>query len=387
MKMKLFKLVLSVVLLLNLAGCGSKIELDELIFIFGLYIDVGKEPGTVEVSISSPLPNRLLSSTQSGGGDGKSYSMVTKTAANITDAVILIQKDLSRRLEISHIKVVVLGKEYASQGIEEALQWFKRQPEIPLGTYMMTAPGKAKEVAQLSAIFEQLPDQVLMNFSEENLLYATTIRDCLLAESSNMGYAMNYLSFGHKSGQSDKGESLHWAGIQGVALFQDGKMRATLQFREGRALAWAAGNLAGQLALPEYTVSWDGDDPGRATALFLSNKSSISSKLIDGEPVFYVKLKGKISITNFKDSQGRKAILLSYVMLEKIQDRVMKEVSDSIRATQEAGTDVLQLGMQLEWNYPDLWKKLREHWADYYAHEAQIKVQVTFQIQDVGSGK
>lgn len=385
--MKLLKLVLSVLLLLNLAGCGSKIELDELTFIFGIYIDAGKKPGTVEVSISSPLPNRLLSSSQAGGGDGKSYSMVSKTASNITDAIILIQKDLSRRLEISHIKVIVLGEEYARQGIDEALDWFKRQPEFPLGTYVMTTPGKAKEVSQLSAIFEQLPDQVLMNFSEENLLFATTVRDCLLAESSKMGYAMNYLSFGQKSDLSDEGKPVHWAGIQGAALFQQARLRRTLHFRESRALAWAAGHLAGHLALPEYTITWDEEGSGKATGLFLSNKSSIRSELTDDGPVFHVKLKGKISITNFHDSMGRKAVQLSSVILEKLQTAVVKDVTHALLATQEAGTDILQLGMRVEWNYPAEWKKLKGRWEDYYTHEAKIKVTSAFNIQDLGSVK
>ncbi|MBW4080797.1 Ger(x)C family spore germination protein [Paenibacillus sp. S150] len=385
--MKLFKLILSLLLLLNLTGCGSKIELDKLTFIFGLYIDAGAEPGTVEVSISSPLPNRLHSSIQAGSGGGISHSVMSKTAASITEAVILIQKDLSRRLEISHIKVVVLGKEYARQGIDEALDWFKRQPEIPLGTYVMMAPGKAKEITRLSAIYEQLPDQMLMNFSEENLMYATTVRDCLLAESSNMGYAMNYLSFGQKSEVAEDGKPAYWAGIQGVALFQNAKLRSTLPIKESRALAWAGGNLAGHLALPEYIVKWDEEGAGEATAMFLSNKSSISAELTEEGPVFYVKLKGNASITNFKDSRGRNSIDLSRVIKEKLQEAVVKDVSGSLRDSQKAGVDVLQLGMRVEWNYPGEWKKLRERWEDYYAHEAQIKVTAAFKIQDFGSSK
>ncbi|OKP91686.1 hypothetical protein A3844_00735 [Paenibacillus helianthi] len=385
--MKLLKLLLSVLLLLNLAGCGSKIELDELTFIFGIYIDAGKEPGTVEVSISSPLPNRLLSSTQAGGGNVKSHFMVSKTASNITDAVILIQKDLSRRLEISHIKVIVFGEEYARQGIDEALEWFKRQPEFPLGTYVMTAPGKAKEVTQLSAIFEQLPDQVLMNFSEENLLFATTVKDCLLAESSKMGYAMNYLSIGQNSHLSDEGKPVHWAGIQGAAMFQQARLRRTLHFRESRALAWAAGHLSGHLNLPEYTITWDEEGSGKATALFLSNTSSIRSVLTDDGPVFYVKLKGKVSITNFQDSLGRKAVELSSIVIEKLQAAVVKDVTDALLATQEAGADILQLGMRVEWNYPEEWKKLKGRWEDYYTHDVKIKVTSAFSIQDLGSVK
>jgi spore germination protein KC len=387
--MKTAKLVLMLVLLLNLTGCWSKIELDELTFIYGLYIDTGENPGTVEVSISSPLPNRLISGAQGGSssGDGQAYSMVSKTAATIPDAVILIQKDLSRRLEVSHLKIVVVGKKYAQQGIGDMLEWFKRQPEIPLGTYIMAAPGRAKEIPKLSPVFEQLPDQVLSNIVKENIMYSTTIRDCMLSEASNMGYAMNYLSFGTINETSDQGKTEYWAGIGGVMLFQDKKMKGLLKIKEGRSLALAAGHLAGHNTLPVYSITWEDDGKGAASAIFLSNKASTSVKMTAEGPVFAVKVKGRAGITFFQDSEGRKADQLSELIITKLQAEVVKEISESLEQVRKTGADVLQLGMLLEWNYPEEWKRLREHWEDYYSREAQIKVTAKFRIEDFGSEK
>lgn len=93
--MRTLKIGVVILLLLNVTGCwSSKVELDELTFVYGLFIDVGKEAGTVEITINSPLPNRLNSSSQpaSGGGDGNSYSTVSKTADTIADAMLLVQK-------------------------------------------------------------------------------------------------------------------------------------------------------------------------------------------------------------------------------------------------------------------------------------------------------
>lgn len=64
--MRAVKLGMALLLLFNLTGCWSKTELDKLTFIYGIFIDKGKEPGTVEVTISSPLPNRLMSGAQEG---------------------------------------------------------------------------------------------------------------------------------------------------------------------------------------------------------------------------------------------------------------------------------------------------------------------------------
>ncbi|WP_151733977.1 Ger(x)C family spore germination protein [Paenibacillus tengchongensis] len=384
--MKLLKIAVSVLLLLNLTGCWSRVELDELTFIFGMYVDAGEDPGTVEVSISAPLPNRLQTGT-TGGEKGKGYSMVSKTAKNITDAVILIQKDLSRRLEISHIKAVVIGKEYAAQGISELLDWFKRQPEFPLGTYIMGAPGKAKEIAELSPIFEQLPDQVLMNFSKGNMIFATTVKDCVLAESYSMGYAMNYLSFGTNPEQEEQGKPVKWAGIQGVMLFQESAMKRILGVEDSRALSWAAGHFAGQLTLPLYTVKWEGDSEGTASALFYGNSASRSMKMTREGPIFYVKLKGRASITYFRDNAGKSAREMSGLITKKVQEKLKTDIEQSLRKTQEAGVDVLQLGVLMEWNAPEEWRKLKERWIDYYKQQARIVVTAQINIDEFGAIK
>lgn len=49
--MRVIRLGMALLLLLNLTGCWSKVELDELTFIYGMFIDKGEERGTVEVSI------------------------------------------------------------------------------------------------------------------------------------------------------------------------------------------------------------------------------------------------------------------------------------------------------------------------------------------------
>ncbi|ETT63102.1 Ger(x)C family germination protein [Paenibacillus sp. FSL R7-277] len=386
--MRVIRLGMALLLLLNLTGCWSKVELDELTFIYGMFIDKGEERGTVEVSISSPLPNRLMSGTQGGSGaaDGRAYSMITKTAATIPEAVILIQKDLSRRLEISHIKIVVVGKEYASQGIGEMLEWFKRQPEVPLGTYIMAAPGRASDIPKLSPIFEQLPDQVLSSISKENLLFGTTIRDCMLSEASHMGYAMNYLSFGQKTDSTEKKDE-YWVGVGGVMLFQDMKMRGLMNVNEGRALAWAAGKIAGHITLPVYPIVWDDDGKGAASAIFVRNSAASSVRMTPEGPLFQVKIKGNASITYFKDSGQRDADKLSALLVSKLEQKVAGEVSAALDHTRQEGVDVLHLGMLVEWNYPAEWKKLRERWKDYYTSEARIKVTVKFDIEDFGSEK
>ncbi|WP_340034465.1 Ger(x)C family spore germination protein [Paenibacillus sp. FSL E2-0202] len=383
--MRTLKIGVVILLLLNLTGCwSSKVELDELTFVYGLFIDVGKEAGTVEITINSPLPNRLNSGSQpsSGGGDGNSYSTVSKTADTIADAMLLVQKDLTRQLSLSQLKIIVLGKAYAEQGIGELLLWIRREPSLPLGTYVMASPGSAKEMNTLTPIYEQLPSDVLRSFGTEKYMFSTTIKDCIFAEASGVGFAINHLSFGKKEETTKEGKPQYWAGIQGAMLFQNEKMKGILKLKEGRALAWAAG----KLKLSVYSVTWDGGESA-ASVVFVSTKSSKKVKITDKGPVFTVKLKGKASVIYLRDPKKRNLEEISNIITEKLSDKVTANLTEAIHLSQKAGADVLQLGMLLEWNDPKLWKQLRERWDNYYAHEADIKVKTDFRIVDFGTAK
>ncbi|WP_440962206.1 Ger(x)C family spore germination protein [Paenibacillus nitricinens] len=385
--MRILKIGVIVILLLNITGCwSSKVELDELTFVYGMFIDEGKEQGTIEITINSPLPNRLNAAGQpssGGGGDGKTYSTVSKTSGTIADAMLLIQKDLTRKLSLAQLNVIVLGKTFAEQGISELLLWIEREPSLPLGAYVMASPGSAKEMSTLAPIYEQLPSDVLKNFGSERYLFSTTVKDCLFAEASGVGFAINNLSFGKKEEAASKdGKPEYWAGIQGAMLFQKDKMKGVLKLKEGRALAWAAGSLK----LAVYSVDWD-EGNGGASVIFVSTKSSKKLNQTDKGPVFTVNLKGKASVIYLRDPKNRDAEELGQIIIAKLKEKVSDHLTEAIRNTQKAGADILQLGLLLEWNDPKQWKQVRERWDNYYAQEADIKVKTDFSIVDFGTAK
>ncbi len=382
--MRPLKLGVVVLLLLNLTGCWSKVELDELTFVYGLFIDAGKEPGSVEVTINSPLPNRISSAGQpaAGGGNGATFSTVSKTANTISDAVMLIQKDLTRKLNLTHLMVIVIGQPYAKQGIGDLLEWIKGEPAIPLGTFIMGSPGSAKELNKLTPFYEQLPAQVLMNFATEKFMFATTIKDCLFADAAGVGFSINHLSFGEKEDRIEEDKPEYWAGIQGAMLFHKDTMKGTLKLKEGRALAWATE----RVRYAAYSVSWD-EGRSNASAVFVSTKSSKDITRTNKGPVFTVKLKGKASITYLKDAQNRSKEELSKIITEKLSEKLTANLTDAIRSSQKVGADILQLGLLLEWNDPKVWKQLNEQWEDYYTNKAEIKVTTDFRIVDFGTAK
>ncbi|MEO3946674.1 Ger(x)C family spore germination protein [Gorillibacterium sp. CAU 1737] len=379
--MKAIKLAMALVMLFGLTGCWSRVELDEWAFAFGLYLDVGPAPGTVSVTISTPLPNHLTSGQQTGssGGANKPYAMITKTGRTIPDALVMIQQDLSRQLSLAELKVILVGKAYAAQGLTDLLEWITRDPEVSMGAFLI-GTDNVIQTANLTPIYEQIPSQILMSFASERHMLNTSARDCLVASSYGLGYGLTYItSSSVPTPEKSADGNRTWSGINGVMLFNKEKLKGTLDLEEGRSLALAYGKLKD----PSYTIYWN-NEKSYANAIFTKTSSRRTVRLEKGRPVFTIHLKGRVGLTTVKDQEGRNANALHNLILRQLNRQIRQNVEQALTKTQEAGTDAMRLGSLVEWNYPKLWQKLRPRWEEAYRKEVDIRVVTDYTLNDYG---
>lgn len=366
-----------------LIGCTpnlTKVEINQQAFVFALYVDKGKQEGNVEVTISAPLPNRLTSGKQSGGqGNGAPYAMITRESSTIQDALSLIQRDITRRFDFSHARVVIVGRSYAEAGLEDLMDWLQREPTTTLNIYLMVAPGDAKKVAGLTPIFEQMPSEVLMRIEDQHNVIPTRLRDCLYAESGNQGYALTYLSAGLKPKVVEQDKPEPWTGVQGIALFQNHKMLATVPLKESLAVSWAVNEIKG----PLYTISWD--EKGKASIFLIATKSSRSIRMVSGHPVFTIRLSGTGDVIYKRNHNQYDTRQVKQLMERELNKQITEDLRKALHTSQRVGADVLQLGMLVDWNYPNHWKQVRANWSDYYKNEVEIEVVTDIRIRNFGS--
>ncbi|MNU47815.1 Spore germination protein B3 precursor [compost metagenome] len=381
--MRLIKLTCILIPILLLTACWSKVEIDEQTFIFGIYIDKGESPGTVKVTISSPLPNRMMSGQQagSGGNSGKPYAVVTKSDDTIPDALRNIQKDLTRRLNFGHTRIVVVSHDYAEKGINELLDWMNREPTFHLSAFLVVAPGTAKEITELVPLYEQFPAEVLRKMILQHSLLSTSVKECLIAHSSKMGFATDQLLYEVENIPSENDQTQKWTGIQGITLFRGDKFAGTLGLDESRALTWAIGKIGRQV----ISTTWDGG-ASRASILFTQLKTKKHVRMTNEGPRFDIQLIGKGDLVNFKDHEHRDAKEVNQLIEELLKKKIENDLAAAIRSSQRAKADVLRLGLLLEWNYPEEWKKYRQEWDDYYHNRIQIRASAQIDVKNNSNG-
>ncbi|KQY83031.1 hypothetical protein ASD24_12120 [Paenibacillus sp. Root52] len=370
------KLALLVICCLFCGGCWSKVEINERTFITAMYVDKTDTPGEVEVSLTMPLPNRL--SPDRGGSSKEPYAVVSAVAPTIADALERIQTDLTRRISWGHTRVVVFGQAYARAGIDDTMEWIAREPLFHLSSYIMVAEGKAKDVSDLTPVFEETPSDVLREFStEENLLKTQTL-NVYASDKMNQGFAASLLQAKQLSMVSEEGAKKKWISQIGGAIFKQMRMVGTLSDDEARAVAWA-GRKLDSMAISIQT------DRVKASMTLFDMDSDIRVRLVDGEPYFDINLTGKGELNSVIPILKAKDVGSVQEMQVEASKKIDEHLRQAIVTAQQQEADILNLGYRLEWKYPKVWSKLRPQWTTYVKNNLQFRVNTQINIQFVGS--
>ncbi|MGN7412143.1 Ger(x)C family spore germination protein [Paenibacillus sp. SAF-068] len=357
-------------------GCWSKVEINERTFITAMYVDKAATPGEIEVTLSMPLPNRL---SPEGGGSGKEpYAAVSATAPTIADAIERIQTDLTRKISWGHTRVIVFGQAYAREGIQDTMEWIARQPLFHLSSYVMVTSGRAKDVSDLTPVFEETPSDVLREFSTEENLLKTQMLSIFTADKMNQGFATSMLGSKKTAMVSEEGESKKWISQIGGTIFRQMRMVGTLSADEARAVAWAGENLD-SLTLSVRTKKQ------KASMTLYNMHSDIQAKLQNGEPHFIITLTGKAELNSVIPVLKAKDIVGTKDIEQAANEKVDAHLTRALQTAKHQGADILMLGYRLEWRYPQVWKKLRPTWVNYVKNDLQFTVNTNINIQFVGS--
>ncbi|MFC9707885.1 Ger(x)C family spore germination protein [Paenibacillus sp. NPDC056933] len=371
------KLIVVLMCVLMCSGCWSKVEINERSFITAMYVDKGEKPGEIDLSLSMPLPNRI--SPEGTGGSGKNpYALVSATAYTIADAMEKIQTDLTRKLSWGHTRVVVFGEAYAREGIQDTMEWISREPLFHLSSYIMVAKGRARDIADLTPVFEETPSDVLREFATEENMLKTQVISVLTADKMNQGFAAPLLQSRVTAMESENNARKKWTSQVGAALFKQMKMVDSIPAEETRSVAWA------NRKLDTVAVSVETNKEKASMTVYNLN-SKIKVRLVNGRPFFDITLLGKAEINSVIPLLKVKDIVGVRTIEKKANEKVSAYLTQAIRKGQRKEADILMLGYRLEWAYPRIWEQLRPVWNEYVKNELQFQVNTKINIQFVGS--
>ncbi|MFC3804345.1 Ger(x)C family spore germination protein [Cohnella sp. GCM10012308] len=370
--------ILAVALLaLPLSGCWSKIELNDRSFITSAYLDLGERQGEIMLTVGSPLPNRLgsIGNTESTAQQGKSYTSVTASAHTIPEALDKIQNDLTRKLTWGQTRAVVVSADYATQvGLQDVLEWAARNPSFPFRTFVFVSEGDARDVMELTPVYERAPAEVLRKYGNRKFVGQTTIKDLAVATASGVGTSVPLLRTGKKPLISENNKISPWTGISGAAMIQDLHMKGRLGISEAKVISWAEGNLAG----PMYDVL-----SGQEKFDYKLNrlKASISPVVTSaGDIICRIRLSAEATLESAVSPRDVTDSAELHKLEGQMNAAIVADMQNALENSQKASADILELGRRLEWRYPRFWSRIKNSWANVYTKDVRFKIKADIRV-------
>lgn len=114
----LLKILIAIILIIVFTiGFNQGQEIDDLAYAIAIGIDSSKE-NNLKVSFQFAKP---VNSSDGGTSDPQPSFIHTVEASSITSAINILNSFMSKRLNLSHCKVIVFSEEFAKEGISEEI--------------------------------------------------------------------------------------------------------------------------------------------------------------------------------------------------------------------------------------------------------------------------
>ena len=363
-----------------LCGCYDANDAPETAYLISLGIDKGENGYLYTFQLASP-------SDKKEGEDGKTVKNVVIGAKDFYTARNMFSNYLSKRLNMSHLKMIVCSKEIAESSFLEHSQLFAREREVRPGTYLATASGSAESF--LKAVNPMLEGNTAKYYELIN-----TDKSMFYAPRKTLGEFLSDVETLDKSGvlpvarvsgfeksdeirneQSEKGEPVK----AGIFRVSDSKTELFGMgiFKKGRLIGISDGNDALMYnILSGFSKNFDMS----IVSPYDENKTLSFKVSLNDKPKISVSAEGKIKINVVVSGE------LEYIGkpdendIKKIASTsIEKALRDFLEKTSRVyGTDVLKIGNQIKKNY--LTQKDFENirWEEKYP-KAEFFVSVLFE--------
>lgn len=384
-----------------LCGCWDRTEIEDRAIVLGVSIDKappkaeneedpishyekGLGPPTsdlIRVGVQIALPGRIpLGPGESGGGGGndpqKTVWVIDVVGHSVNDALMNLQQELSARLFLGHLRVIVVSEEMARFGLNNVNDYFHRNPEVRRMAWMMVAKGEALALMKAAPKLERVPSLYLMTTLDQGIRMGKFPQDYIglfwsrMAKLGQEGF-LPYVEL--KKNQNVE--------TKGLALFRDSQMvGSTKPLDIGVYMALKGNNPGGYSA---YVKLKGTEVMTRVT----HREEKTTFEIRDGKPFFKFKLSFELNLEEKMNDVLSTEDPSTIREIEEAQMKGAKKVTEAfLERTQELGSDVLGLGEYVRAKSPGYWNKnvrTKERWQRMYK-EIDYEVEVEMNMRRVG---
>lgn len=330
-------------ILLALPGCWDVQDMKDRAFVTAIGIDATQEIDSPKYKITFEFirPAGL----KRGAGTPASF-LQTVEANSIHMAIEEMQSRVARRIDLSHLMVILIGEEKAKKDFRDIADYFSRHPEVQKRIKVMFVQGgEALDALKSEPLFEPYLSAELVAKAQIHLVFS------IIRTNPFIELLLDLRSTGGKALASrilvPSGEDFNIR--EGAAVFNQWKLVGWLDTDETQGANWIIDDIRG-------TVEGKNGD---SIYTYFVNKQSVRiiPDTSNGEISFTVNLRTDGAILQ---QQGERVDLTDPKIISEIEDllsqTIQKQVQEAItKAQKDFGVDYLGFGMALNRRKPKLY--------------------------------
>ena len=374
--------ILVLVIMFLTTGCWDERELNDQAIILGWGFDLN-EDGEYIGSAQIVVPGEL---GEGSGGQGKGYIVETASGKSLLDVTQNMQRKLSRKVFLSHRKVIVIGERLARKGISNIIDEYSRDAELPMRTnFFVLKNGDAMEFFEVPYNLENMPATAAIKMFQSTAgPESTTFKDFLEgASSEGASPTLPVLEIinSKPEGSQENGEKSKVFRLDGRAIFnQNLELVGFLSYREAVDRLW----IIDKLNTHNFTTDLLGEG-GNIGILGMGFKSKVQPIVKNDQVEFNITLSGTGVVRenntklDLKQPENIKSIERSFN--NHLQEHMKNTISN---VQKEYRTDIFRFGRSIHKKYPQKWKLWKKDWSQKFS-DANVTVQVDINIDRTGA--
>ncbi|WP_242855786.1 Ger(x)C family spore germination protein [Ruminiclostridium josui] len=338
----------------------------------GIAMAIGFDKGADgRVQLTSQIV-RPAAMEKQGGGNEPPYELVISSGDSIFEAIRRTIKEFDRRSFFSHIKVIVVGEDYAREGLGDTIDFITRSHELRKTTWLVvTSDCKAAEVLGVKHGLEKIQANYMEGILKSQKIDSSSAVSKVIDFIKTMpGEGKNPITgvfklINVKSVPIEGTEPEERKGLElnGAALFKKDKLVGFLDYKETLGL----NILIGKCSKTSINVEALKDNSSsKVTIELIKIKCSIKPSINDkGNILFNISIKAEgnmtevdqdLDVTNLQLFEQINNKFSNYIKL--LTDKTIKNIQENMK------TDVLGFGRAFEIKYPKTWSKIKNKWND-----------------------
>ncbi|MCG7382052.1 Ger(x)C family spore germination protein [Paenibacillus sp. ACRRY] len=386
-----FYILMLLVLAISIAGCGNRVELNEL----GITTAAGydRQNGNWIITYQIIVPP-ASSTSGSSGGSQSAVTTFSSQGKTIREAVAKSSLENPKKLYFSHNNVILIGKEAAQYGLSEILDDYYRNIDARESVKVIIADGQAREYLKKLVPPEKHPGRALSEIVKRNnemgsfypIMNLHEVALKITSDSGAAGIPIITVS-GQNVGQLESIDIFKQTStpsklkLEGLSVFYKGKEIGVLNQRESMGISWLTDRVN------RTNLSYV-NKRGEVNSFFV-RKASVKVLPIKSGNHYSIQVKAKVRAeldesTTLVDITNPHIIDELQLQAEQI---ITSQIMEGWNASQRLHVDMLGIANKIHQRHPKSWNTLKDKWPQELAQmdinvEADVILSRTGLLQD-----